>query len=78
MKKKRHDKTRHMNIIKASLEECRYHLTQAKDLGYGDTSLLTSQLEAVSNMLEAFTSSILSSEQSPHTYRAPISKKVCQ
>jgi len=62
MKKKKPDKTRHMNIIKSSLEECRYYLTQAKDLGYGDTSLLTFQLEAVSKMLEAFTSSIPASE----------------
>jgi len=60
-RKTRLDKARYMNIAQASLEECRYYLILAKDLGYGDTSLLMSQLEEVSKLLEAYTSSILNS-----------------
>ncbi|MBW2020830.1 MAG: four helix bundle protein [Deltaproteobacteria bacterium] len=58
-KKTKPDKARYMNIAQASLEECRYYLILAKDLGYGDTSRLMSQLEEVSKLLEAYTSSIL-------------------
>ena len=50
-----------MNIAQASLEECRYYLILSKDLGYGDTSQLMSQLEEVSKLLEAYTASILNS-----------------
>lgn len=55
------DKARYMNIAQASLEECRYYLILAKDLGYGDISREMSQLEEVSKLLEAYTSSILAS-----------------
>ena len=47
-KKTKPDKAKYMNIAQGSLEECRYYLILAKDLGYGDTSLLMSQLEEVS------------------------------
>jgi len=60
-KKTKGDKARFMNIAQGSLEESRYYLILAKDLGYGDTLELTSQLEEVSKMLEAYFSSILSS-----------------
>jgi len=60
-KKTKPDKVRHMNISQASLEECRYYLILAKDLGYGDTSRLMLQIEEVSKLLEAYTSSILDS-----------------
>ena len=52
------DKVRFMNIGQGSLEECRYYLILAKDLGYGDTSELACQLEEVSKLLEAYTRSI--------------------
>jgi len=58
-KKTKPDKARYMNIAQASLEECRYYLVLAKDLGYGDTSQLMSRLEEVSKLLQAYTSSIL-------------------
>ena len=48
-----------MNIAQASLEECRYYLILAKDLGYADGSGLMSLLEEVSKLLESYTSSIL-------------------
>jgi four helix bundle protein len=60
-KKTKPDKVKYMNIAQGSLEECRYYLILAKDLGYGDTSLLMSQLEEVSKLLEAYTASILDS-----------------
>jgi four helix bundle protein len=60
-KKTRPDKARYMNIAQASLEECRYYLILAKDLGYGDTLRLMTHLEEVSKLLEAYTSSILDS-----------------
>src|ERR1700745_1193448 len=39
------DKARYMNMAEGSLEESRYYLILAKDLGYGDTSRLTIPLE---------------------------------
>jgi four helix bundle protein len=60
-KKTKPDKARYMNIAQASLEECRYYLILAKDLGYGDTLQLMPLLEEVSKLLEAYTSSILDS-----------------
>lgn len=60
-KKTKLDKARYMNIAQGSLEECRYYLILAKDLDYGETMLLMDELEEVSKLLEAYTSSILSS-----------------
>ncbi len=60
-KKGRPDKARYLNIAQGSLEECRYYLILAKDLQYGDTSCLMSQLEEVSKLLESYISSILDS-----------------
>ena len=59
-KKTKPDKVKYMNIAQGSLEECRYYLILAKDLGYGDISLLMAQLEEVSKLLEAYAASILS------------------
>ena len=60
-KKTRPDKVKYMNIAQGSLEECRYYLIVANDLGDGDTSQLMPQLEEVSKLLEAYTASILNS-----------------
>ena len=49
-------------LAEASLEESRYYLILAKDLGYGDTSRLTTSLEEVSRLLDAYASAILASE----------------
>jgi len=38
------DKARFMNMAEGSIEECRYYLILAKDLGYGDTALLNNLL----------------------------------
>src|SRR6266487_1842352 len=56
------DKARYMNIAEASLEESRYYLILAQDLGYGDTSSLTTALEEVSRLLNAYTKAILASD----------------
>lgn len=48
------DKARYMNMAEASLEETRYYLILAQDLGYGDTSRLTTSLEEVSRLLNAY------------------------
>jgi four helix bundle protein len=61
-KRGRADKGRFLNIAQGSLEECRYYLILADDLGYGGTAELNRQLEEVSKLLEAYCSSILNSE----------------
>ncbi|MBI4765970.1 MAG: four helix bundle protein [Deltaproteobacteria bacterium] len=60
-KKTKPEKARYLNIAQASLEECRYYLILAKDLGYGDTTTLINQLEEVSKLLEAYLTAILTS-----------------
>jgi four helix bundle protein len=50
-----------MNLAEGSLEECRYYLILAQDLGYGDTAQLATLIEEVSKMLNAYTAAILSS-----------------
>jgi len=60
-KKGKADKARYLNIAQGSLEESRYYLILANDLGYGDSSILMLQLEEVSKLLEAYSSSILNS-----------------
>src|SRR5437868_5331661 len=57
----RADKARFMNIAEGSVEECRYFLILAKDLGYGDTERLASSLEEVSRLLSAYVAAILTS-----------------
>ena len=52
------DKRRFMNIAQGSLEECRYYLILARDLGYGDVSGLLPQLEEVSRLLDAYARAI--------------------
>jgi four helix bundle protein len=53
-KKGKADKLRFYNIAQGSLEECRYYLILARDLGYGATNQLMSALEEISRMLEAY------------------------
>lgn len=58
-KKSRPDKARFLNIAQGSLEECRYYLILAKDLGYGDTDQLMPQLEEVGKLLAGYLSTLL-------------------
>jgi four helix bundle protein len=52
------DKKRFMNTAQGSLEECRYYLILARDLGYGDSHHLAAQLEEVSRLLCAYARAI--------------------
>ena len=61
-KKTRPDKMRFLNISQGSLEECRYYLILARDLGYGDPEELMAQFEEVSKLLSSYLSSILNSD----------------
>ena len=56
------DKLRFFNIAQGSLEECRYYLILARDLGYGDTAEVAGDLEEVSRLLESYHRTILNSE----------------
>lgn len=53
-RKGRADRARFINIAQTSLEECRYYLILAKDLQYGDSTKLITQLEEVSRLLTAY------------------------
>ena len=61
-KKGKNDKARFMNIAQGSLEECRYYLILAQDLGYGQSQDLIFKLEEVSKLLERYYSTILTSD----------------
>jgi four helix bundle protein len=60
-KKTRPDKIKFLNIAQGSLEESRYYLILAKDLGYGELTQLMVKLEEVSKLLEAYISTIRNS-----------------
>jgi four helix bundle protein len=53
------DKVRFFNIAQGSVEECRYYLILARDLGYGDIQDASPLLSEVSKLLEAYSKSIL-------------------
>ncbi len=52
------DKRRFMNVAQGSLEESRYYLILARDLGYGDSSAPMRDLEEVSRLLDAYAKAI--------------------
>lgn len=60
----RADKARFMNLAEGSVEESRYYLILASDLGYGDASSLMASLEEVSRLLNDYTAAILTSPTS--------------
>ncbi len=57
-KKGEADKIRYMNIAQGSLEECRYYLILARDLGYGRTDELEEQIDEVARLLAAYSNAI--------------------
>ncbi|HEX8342074.1 MAG TPA: four helix bundle protein [Tepidisphaeraceae bacterium] len=59
-KRSRADKARFLNIAQGSLEESRYYLILAKDLGYADTMEMQSNLDEISRMLDAYVRRLLS------------------
>ena len=52
------DKIRFFNISQSSLEEVRYYLILANDLGYADTKQLKTDLDEIGRMLNAYIKSI--------------------
>ena len=57
-KKGKADKLRYMNIAQGSLEECRYYLILADDLGYGKADVLKEQIDEVARLLAAYSNAI--------------------
>ena len=55
------DKCRFLNLAEGSLEESRYYLILAQDLGYGETSTHHAALESVSRLLQSYIAAIQSS-----------------
>jgi four helix bundle protein len=53
------EKARFMNIAEGSVEESRYYLILAQDLGYGDTTQLAVAIDTVSRLLGAYAAAIL-------------------
>jgi four helix bundle protein len=51
-----------MNTAEGSLEECRYYLILAQDLGYGNSEKLMALLEEVSRLLNGYSKAIQSAE----------------
>lgn len=60
-KRGKSDKARFMNIAEGSVEESRYYLILAEDLGYGSTDMLMKSLEEVSRLLGSYARTILAS-----------------
>ncbi len=56
------DKLRFFNIAQGSLEECRYYFILTRDLNYGDSTDLISQLEEVSKLLISYSQSLINSQ----------------
>lgn len=56
------DKHRFMNIAQGSVEESRYYVILARDLGYVNADDLMLQLEEVSKLLDAYARAILASD----------------
>jgi hypothetical protein len=55
-------RARFLNIAEGSVEESRYYLILSQDLGYGQSESLTSTLEEISKLLNAYTRAILASD----------------
>ncbi len=60
-KRSRAEKARFLNIAEGSLEESRYYLILAHDLGYGQSDTLIAMLEETSRLLSAYARTILAS-----------------
>ncbi len=52
------DKQRFFNISQGSVEECRYYLILAKDLGYGHSEKMVELLNEVSKILTVYSNKI--------------------
>src|SRR5579862_9075412 len=57
-KRSRLDKARFYNIAQGSIEECRYYLILANDLGYARTQRLQADLDEISRMLAVYSKTL--------------------
>ena len=57
----RADKARMLNVAQGSLEELRYYMLLAQDLGYENDPALAGNLDEVARLLDAYRRKILSS-----------------
>jgi four helix bundle protein len=55
------DKLRFMKIAQASLEEVRYYLILAEDLGYGENASARAKLVETSKLMDAYANAIQAS-----------------
>lgn len=53
-KKTAPDKARFYNISQGSLEECRYYLILAQDLGYAETTALAAEIDRIGSMIDSY------------------------
>jgi four helix bundle protein len=58
-KRSKIDKARMLNISEGSLEECRYYIILAKDLGYMNNDTLWELTEEIGRLLTAYRKSLL-------------------
>ena len=58
-KQSKQDKARMLNISEGSLEECRYYLVLAKDLGYANDEKLWGLSEEIGRLLHAYRRTLL-------------------
>jgi four helix bundle protein len=56
------EKTRFLNIVQSSLEECRYYLILSNDLGYSKINEENKLLEEISKLLFSYNNAIKNSE----------------
>jgi four helix bundle protein len=63
------DKARFYNMALASLDETRYHLLLAHDLGYVETGQLRTRIDEVARMLDSYTQAIITSDRSKRSTR---------
>ena len=61
VKRGKADKARFLNVAEGSIEESRYYLILARDLGYRDTEPLMASLEEVSRLVNSYRRAILTS-----------------
>ncbi|HVX85978.1 MAG TPA: four helix bundle protein [Phycisphaerae bacterium] len=61
------DKVRFYNIAEGSLEESRYYLLLARDLGFADTGELLAELDEVGRMLRSYSAAVSAARFSPRS-----------
>jgi len=69
------DKIRFLNIAQGSVEECRYYLILAKDLGYGFSNELEVLIEEVSKLLASYSKKIQEEKVLNSEYRKTKERK---